>query len=152
MKWTWLHCDSVLISSLSWRIQTLFLLPSQLEVQAKGFSMIPLHWIHSLFSCLTPHQLWHICIATPPAPMRKTTMVQPTTEIFTCLGHLSASPRVLLFHYFISQLFPWKEIFQTKKTEACFIILQSTKPVREIWKQIYYLDSLFFKKIPWTLS
>lgn len=83
----------------------------------------------------------------PHSSSPKTTMVQPITKIFMCLGHLSASLRVLLFHYFVSQLFPWKEIFQTKKTEAYFIILQSTKPVKENWKQINYLE-LFLRKFP----
>lgn len=61
----------------------LSLLPSQLKVQPKGFSCIwakpnntiQLHWIHSLFSCLTPHQFWNIYFPTPPPPMHKTTMV-----------------------------------------------------------------------------
>lgn len=152
MKRTWLNCDSIPISSLSWRIQTLFILPSQPEVQPKGFSMIQSHWIHDpvtldSLTVLLSHPSSTLKHLHPHSSSPKTTMVQRITKIFMCLGHLSASLRVLLFHYFVSQLFPWKEIFQTKKTEAYFIILQSTKPVKENWKQINYLE-LFLRKFP----
>lgn len=103
-----------------------------LKVQPKGLSCIwanpnttiQLHWIHSLSSCLIPHQFWNICIPTPPPPMSKTTMVTTNNQniyMFGAFVSISQSSSVL-------QLFPWKEIFQTKKTEAYFIVLFCNRP------------------------
>lgn len=133
----------------------LCLLPSQLRVQPKGFSciwaktnnMIQLHWIHSLFSCLTPHQFWNICIPTPLPPMHKTTRV--TTNNIYMLGALVSICQSSSVYYFAWQLFPWKEISQVRKTEAYFtvLILQSFRNLKA-----NTLRRIVFKKILWTLS
>lgn len=77
---------------------------------------------------------------TFPSPLHKTRVLTTHNQsiyMFGAFVSISQSPFVSLFS------FPWKEIPQTKKTEAYFLVLFCNH--KETWKQIYYLE-LFLRK------
>lgn len=128
-KWSLLSCDSILGSSLSWRMQLfLFLLPSQQKVQPKGFSiwmnsnnMIQLHYIHTFFLLSYLHQLWNTCIPTSPPPMCKTwilTTKKQNMYLFGTFISMSQSPFVSCKYFHRSKFFIFK-----KKKKLNFILL-----------------------------
>lgn len=141
----------LLLSPLCPEGYRLCLLPSQLKVQPRVFLVYgPSLITQSSYTGFTHYSLVSPLInsetlATPflHPQCTRSQQLQPVTKIFTCLGHWSASLRVLLFHYFVSQLITWKEIFQAKNPEAYFTVLLCNH--KETWKQIYYLE-LFLRK------
>lgn len=96
--------------------------PSQLQVQPKGFPCIwakPNHTIHLTLGSLT------LLLSHPSSILKhfhphctRLQCLQPITKVFTCLGHLSASPRVLLFHYFLSH---GKKSLKRKELKLIFL-------------------------------
>lgn len=96
-------------------------------------------------------------LASPPLHPQcaRPEYLQPRNKICTCLGHLSACPRVLLFHVSISTEVNFSYLKKKKKIELYFInsvILQPTRFVTKTRKQICYSELGFiFQKILWML-